>query len=127
MKHKIEIDREHLLIRHKNDGVIELNEIKETWEEIIKLREFKESDYRLLSDYRKGHFNFTMADVEEIFYIIRCHRELFEGRLKVLLIDNPKNTVISVLSARFAYKEFGFKMVQFYTEEAALRFLNIHD
>jgi hypothetical protein len=119
--YKIEVDEKREIIIHKHTGLIELEEIGEFWKELLKMEEFVELGYNLLSDYRDCEFNFS-DDLEGIVNFLEPLKDIVTGKREAVITTNPKTVALCSLFEFENYK-INFKVKVFSTEDAALFWL----
>jgi hypothetical protein len=123
MTYSIKIDHDNTLIRYKHSGRIGKEEIGAAWQEFLGMEEFTTLKYNLLSDYSDAIFKINAHDVELITNFLSQLKEMLENKKQAMIIRNPLDTAITMLFEARVYREIGFKVSIFYTEEAALRWL----
>lgn len=118
------IHNQHI-ISYKHNGSISLEELRSAWMELLDMEEFSKREYHILADYRGGDFEFEMLETEVIFDFLINIRDLLAGKKEAVIVDNPKNTVLSLLLQNKIDKDIDFKVKLFSTPEAAERWLLI--
>lgn len=78
---------------------------------------------KIISDTRNGVFNFSITDLEKIVEENNQSLEKYEGIIDAIVVDNPKNTVLTVLYKKIS-KTKNYKFEIFATKKAALDWLN---
>ncbi len=77
---------------------------------------------KIITDANHANFNFSINDLEEIIIENEKSLEKYDGIIDAIIVDNPKNTAISMF-----YKELKindkYKFEIFSTKEAALDWL----
>lgn len=78
---------------------------------------------KIISDTRKGLFNFSIEDLGKIVEENNQSLENYDAIIDAIIVDNPKNTVLTVLYKQLANtKKYKFEI--FATKAAALDWLN---
>jgi hypothetical protein len=123
MKYSIEIDHEWRIIRYKHSGIIHAEEIEEAWGEFLKIKDFTQNGYNLLSDYRDGKFKIPISHLSKMIEFMREIEGVVKGRKQALIVSHPYSVAGSIIFRDRVYKEIGFKVKLFSTEPAALKWL----
>ena len=123
MCYSIEINHNLRIISYKHSGRIGKNDIRYAWEKISNLPEFTEKGYNLLTDYRKGIFNFSLHDIDSIKIFLEEIKVNLYGKKNAVIVDKPKECAFSMLIGMNKTQEMNFHVELFSTEEAALKFL----
>jgi hypothetical protein len=122
-KYSIEIDHEWRIIRYKHSGIIHAEEIEEAWGEFLKIKDFTQDKYNLLSDYRNGKFQIPLSHLPEMIEFMRKIESVVRGRKQALIVDHPYSVAGSIIFMNKVYKEIGFKVKVFSTLPAAIKWL----
>lgn len=78
---------------------------------------------KIIADTKEAHFNFPIKDLDIIVEETIIALEFYTKMIDAIIIDNPKNTVLTVLYKNlFKTKNYEFEI--FATKEAALNWLN---
>ncbi len=123
MKYCIQIDHDLKVIRYQHSGIIYSEDIEQAWGEFLNLQEFTQLKYHLLSDYRKGQFHMSFRDLPSIIEFMRPIENIVRGKKQALIVDNPNDVAGSILFMNNVYKEVGFNIQVFSTENAAINWL----
>lgn len=122
--YSIDIDHEHKIILYRHSGIIKKEDIGKAWEKLLNLKEFTEKGYNLLTDYRNAIFDMEIADIQLISNHLIQLKSILKGKKQAFIIDQPINTALSILFKGEVYKQIGFIVRTFSTEESALEWLN---
>lgn len=77
---------------------------------------------KIISDTRNGLFNFSISDLDTIVDANNQSLENYDTIIDAIIVDNPKNTVLTVLFKQLANtKKYKFEI--FATKDAALNWL----
>jgi hypothetical protein len=125
MSYTINIDHENRVVRYKYPGLLEKKDLGKAWIEILKIDEFLNQGYGLLSDYREAKFNFVYEDTEEIWDFLIVNKNTLKNKCEAILTDNPENLVMTLLFEEEVSQKIGFHIKSFSTETAALEWLKI--
>ncbi|WP_298364874.1 STAS/SEC14 domain-containing protein [uncultured Lutibacter sp.] len=79
---------------------------------------------KIISDAKKATFNFSIEELEQIVKENYKSLEKYNKIIDAIIVDNPKNTVLTVLYKRFFNTE-KYKFEIFATKEAALKWLSL--
>ncbi len=111
---------------YQHSGVIQKKDLKAAWLEILDHAEFTHGQYNVLADIREGSFDFTVEELDVMMNFLASIRNLLDGRRMAIIVDKPRETVISMLLEKPALQEFGFHIKTFATMEAAVEFARIN-
>ena len=78
---------------------------------------------KIISDTKNAIFNFSIEDLNIIMEENNKSLESYEGIIDAIIVDNPKNTVLTVLYKELA-KSKKYKFEIFATKSAAITWLN---
>ena len=123
MKYTISIDHELRIIRYKHSGIIHAEDIEDAWSDFLKIQDFTQNKYELLSDYRNGKFQMKLSDLSGVIGFMHEIENIVKGKKQALIVDNPYSVATSILFKNKVYKEIGFNVKVFSTEPAALKWL----
>ena len=124
MSFSIVADKEHKIIKYKLSGVLDESNMGTAWKEIIKMKEFYESGYNILSDYRDAVFKFSINETNFLDEFIFNIRRLLKGKKSAVIVNVPIYTAISVLIKEKFINVPDFDVKIFSTEEAAIDWLS---
>ena len=123
MNYSISVDHELKIIRYKHAGTITADDIGQAWQECLGMKEFTQLKYNLLSDYRGGKFDMPIKKVKEVVGFMVNIKDIVKGKRQALIVDDPFSTASSMMFEADVYKEVGFIVNVFTTENAALNWL----
>ncbi len=123
MKYSIHLDHTLKIIRYRHSGLIYAEEIEDAWSKFLAIPEFTHSHYNLLSDYRGGTFKMQLEDISMIIDYMKAIEPIVKGKKQALIVDDPYSVAGSMLFENKVYREVGFIVKVFSTEEAALKWL----
>ena len=123
MSHTLTIDKQLKIIRYTHQGIIERKDLDAAWEDILKLKEFTELGYNLLSDYRHSEFKMGMKHAFEIIEFLSSIKHIVRGKRQSILVDDPYSTAGSLLFEKYVNMRVGFKVKTFTTEKAAMHWV----
>lgn len=123
MKYTIIIDHENKIIRYKHVGKLKMEDIGKAWEDFLKLEEFTQGGYNLLSDYNEAIFEMDMETVDEIVKTLDSMGSILHGKKQSIIIKDPYSTAASILFEEVSRHKLAFKIKVFSTETAALNWL----
>jgi hypothetical protein len=123
MSYSIELDHQNKLIRYKHSGVITKNDIGQAWQEFLQMDEFTKMGYNLLSDYTEAKFNMELDEVNQITEFLHSIKAILNGKKQALIVNDPYNTVISVLFEGDVNHKVGFNVKTFSTQKSAFNWL----
>ena len=125
MSYKINIDTENKIIRYQHSGNIDKENIGKAWSEFLRMKEFTELQYNLLSDYSEAKFNMVREDVDLITNFLLTLKDILKDKKQALIIDEPFSTALSILFQGEVNRVIGFEVRIFSTKEAAFNWLII--
>jgi hypothetical protein len=76
----VDINYHDNLILYKHKGFLKIEEIGEAWQELLKLKEFTELKYNLLSDYSDAKSDFGEEDVQLITDFFFSIKEILKDK-----------------------------------------------
>lgn len=120
MSYTIQIDHDRKLIRYKHKGDIRKEAIGMAWQEFLRMEEFTQKGYHLLSDYTKAKFIMTDNDVSEITMFLAQLSLILKEKKQALVLSEPMSTALSMLFAGEVVKKVGFIVEVFSTLDGAL-------
>ncbi len=120
MSYSIKVDHQNKLIRYRHSGQIKIEDIGKAWDEFLKLKEFTEQGYNLLSDYRDGVFDMKIETVYEIVQILVPLKPILSGKKQSMILGDPYSTAGSMLFENEVYEKVGFLVKVFSTKKAAM-------
>jgi len=123
MDYTLRIDHDNKLIHYKHYGDITKEDIGLAWQELLKLDEFVQMQYNLLTDYREAKFLMKENEVGEITMFLSQLKPILNGKKQALLLSEPLSTALSMLFVGEVVKEVGFIVEVFSTMKAALRWI----
>ena len=110
------------ILESKFEGNVTLSEIV-NYIRTTKKKETYPRKLKILTDSRNAIFNFTIENLEIIVEENYKSLEKYEFIIDAIIIDDPKNTVLSMLYLELA-KTNKYKFEIFATKSAALDWLN---
>lgn len=111
------------IIEYRHTGKITRDEMGNAWLELLKLKEFTELQYNLLADLTEGTMAFTIEEMEPIEEFLLSIRDVLDEKRMAVLVNDPHDTVISMLFEKKTFREIGFSIRTFSTRQAALNFV----
>jgi hypothetical protein len=123
MSYSIEIENDIKCIVYKHSGMIQKEEMAKVWENLLIMKEFTEFKYNLLADMRGGFFNFASDELNDINDFLKSVKNILIDKKMAVIVDNPSNSVISMLYEYKNSEEIGLSTKTFSTETAALQWL----
>jgi len=123
--HSIILNHEFKFIYYKHTGVVQRKEIGEVWCKILSMSEFLDLNYNILSDYSNAKLDFDLSDTDVINQFLVEKRDILNGRKNAVVVNNPHDTVISVVFEREMLDKINFKIRTFSTLAAAEEYLSL--
>lgn len=124
MSFSIKVDSTYKLIRYNHSGVISKEDIGVAWQELLKLKEFTQLKYNLLTDYRGSTCKIEVEEVELICDFLLTLKYILKDKKQALIIDEPMGVAISTLFEGEVNKKIGFNVRVFSSQEAAINWLD---
>lgn len=125
MNYNIEVNYLGKFIRYKHVGTIKRSEIGAVWDQLLQTPEFTDQGFNLLSDYSEGKFDFTIEDLDPIDEFLSAIKHILKGKKNAVVVNNPNDTIISLMFESKTARDIGFRVKVFSTLEAAYRFLHV--
>ena len=122
-KYSIIIDQELKIIRYTHSGLILAEDIEEAWSDLLKIEEFTQLKYNLLSDYSEGVFQIHPSALPYIIEFMHSVEYIVRGKKQALMVNDPYSVAASIIFLERVGKEIGFKVQVFSTETHALGWL----
>jgi len=123
MSFSINIDHENKLIRYEHSGILNKEDIGAAWVEFLKIEEFVQQKYNLLSDYSDAKFDIDIPDIELITEFLFSIKDILNAKKQALILSESRSTALSFLFSEDVNKKLGFKVSVFSTEKAAINWL----
>lgn len=119
----ITVDHFLKIIRYKHTGVVKKDSLFAAWRELLKLKEFTELKYNLLTDYRQSKIEIQTSDFGSMLESMKPMISFLNGKKQSLIIDDPVSMATTMLFMKKAISQVGMKIDIFSTEEAATTWL----
>ncbi len=123
MSYSSKVDNDLKCVIYKHMGIIQKEEMGKAWGKLLNIKEFTECKYNLLADMRGGSFEFSLDEVDEIYNFLVSIKNIIADKKMAVIVDNPYNTVVSMLFENNHYEKIGFLTKTFSTENAAMQWL----
>lgn len=124
MKYNIVIDHDLKIIKYTHTGIIRAEEIGYVWEnEFLKMKEFTELKYNLLSDYSNAKFDIPVSFLPELMDFMHSIKNIIKGKKQSIIVEDPYSTAATVLLKNEVNEKVGFIVKEFTTKKAALDWL----
>jgi len=123
MGYSISIDNLNKIIIYKHNGYVNLAEIGRAWNDILKIHEFIDEDYNLLSDYRNAELDLSIKEFSLISIFFIKYKEILKNKKQSLIITDPLTTAKSILFEEEVKSKVDFQIKIFSTYESALNWL----
>ncbi|MBN1116117.1 MAG: hypothetical protein JXA77_02865 [Bacteroidales bacterium] len=123
MPFTIEIDHSIKIVRNTYYGIIVKEDLSNVWHHLLTLKEFTELKYNLFSDYRKSNFDIIPKEEDRMLDFLVSIKHILDGKKEAAILNNPKDTALSVLMQMQAFEKVGYIVKLFSTEIAAINWL----
>lgn len=123
MNYSIQVDAENKIIRYKHSGIIIATDIESAWNDFLKLPEFTEQGYNLLSDYRNGKFQIMVEEISFIMEYMSAIENIIRDKKQALIVDDPYSVAASMIFEKEVFDKTGFVIRVFSTKDSALKWL----
>lgn len=123
MSFTITVDNDLKLVKYNHSGVLSKEDIGMAWQELLKLKEFTELKYNLLTDYRDSTCKIEVEEVDLICVFLVTLKNILKDKKQALIIDEPLGVAISTLFEGEVNKKIGFIVRVFSSQEAATNWL----
>lgn len=124
MSYFIEIDKRLRIIHYTHSGLISTEDIGQAWQELLKLKEFTELKYNLLTDYRNAKPNISTKSINTISEFLLTLKLILKEKKQAIIVTGPLETAMSMIFSSNANKKIGFIVEVFSTSEAATKWLS---
>jgi len=119
----IDIDHDQKIVRYKHNGNLVPDDIGEVWDKLLKMEEFTEAKYNLLSDYTKAKFDIPITFIPELIEFMENIKDVVNGKKQAIVILDPYSVAITLMFENEVYKKVGFDVIVFSTEKEAVKWL----
>jgi len=119
----IVLDHKKKTIYRNFKGLVKTEEICESWQQILALREFTGMGYHLLTDYSDAEFDFPISKTDDIWTCLFNIKNLLTNRKEAVIAVTPYNTAVNMLFEKDSYRLLNYWVKTFSTREAALEWL----
>lgn len=119
----IELIHDLKLVKYIHSGLITADDIEAAWAEIIKIKEFTDLDYNLLTDYRMGKTSIKTSGKKRALDFMKGLEKIVRGKKQALLMNDPLTVALSFIFQKEVKKTTGFNIKIFSTYEKALLWL----
>lgn len=123
MSFTIKVDNDLKLVKYNHSRVLSKEDIGMAWQELLKLKEFTELKYNLLTDYRDSTCKIEVEEVDLICVFLVTLKDILKDKKQALIIDEPLGVAISTLFEGEVNKKIGFIVRVFSSQEAATNWL----
>lgn len=123
MSFTLHIDSTNKIIHYKHSGSLNYDAIGEAWSELLKLKEFTQQQFNLLSDYSDATFAMQLNETQNIVNFLSQLKPILNQKKQAIIVTDPYSTAGTILFQSKAYNEIGFIIKIFSTKKAALKWL----
>ena len=102
-------------------GDIGLEHIFKSWEIALEASFWDQNITNFILDYRRGHFNFPVGDLNKVAAFYQKHISLFGGKKIAFISEKPEEIVVPII---FGSKDKGYVTRTFSTYEGALNWVS---
>jgi hypothetical protein len=124
LNYSIKVNHQLKFIEHKHIGVIERKDLADVWAVLLKMNEFTNEGYNLLSDYSDGTFSFGHNDLEPIDSFLETVRDIIKGKKNAVIVEKPNDYVLSILVGEDLLSRMNYFVKLFSTRDSAIEFLS---
>ena len=114
-------DQEKGIFYKKLFGDVYLSDLIESWESIIQSKLFPDNTKRFIIDYQNAHLRVSPDRAKDIANIYKERNHIFFNAKVALIMQKPEQVIMPILVND---EQCGVEFKPFYTEEAALEWLN---
>lgn len=119
-KVQFEFDADTKIFYKSIKGVITLDDIKNSWREVVKKELMPDSIVGFILDYRKAHFDMNSHDFDNVAKYYSTNKAFFKGKQIAVITNDPKDIVLPMLLEKM---HNCFEIHPFSTMEAAVEWL----
>ena len=124
-KYTISIDHDLKIIKYKHSGILKPDDIGHVWaNEFLKMKEFTELKYNLLSDYSEAKFDAKTSIIPELIEFMKAIKEIVKGKKQSIIIEDHFSTAASLIFENEINAKVGFEVKIFRTQKAALKWVS---
>lgn len=110
-------------IHYTHTGVLNKEEIGLAWTELLKMEEFTQLKYNLLTDYSQAHFDMAVSDCDLIVNFLATLEPVLKDKKQAMIVSEPRNTALCLLFESEVNKHIGFIVRIFSSRPAAIQWL----
>ncbi|ELR70847.1 hypothetical protein C900_03282 [Fulvivirga imtechensis AK7] len=114
-------DQEKGIFYKKLSGDIYLGDLITSWESIIHAKLFPDHTKQFIIDYREARLRVDPDRVKDIANIYKERNHIFSKAKVALIMQKPEQVIMPILVNE---EQCGVEFKPFYTEEAAVEWLN---
>jgi hypothetical protein len=120
---EIFIDDENKIIHYHHKGILQVEEIRDAWKQLLLMEEFTANGYNLLSDYSEADFEFSMDKLESILELLYSFKDTLNDQKEAIVVNKPISTAMSYIFEAEIFKFLNFQVKTFTTKKNALEWL----
>lgn len=118
------IDHHKKIIYRKFESALTLKDIRESWNEILKMDEFADYNYNLISDYRNADLKIKFRQIREVVAFYINNKKKLKGSCHAVVTNSPRPTAFSTFFERNYDTIIPLTYKTFSTIEEALQWLS---
>lgn len=119
-----QIDHHKKIIYRKFESALTLEDIRESWNEILKMDEFVDQNYDLISDYRNADLKIKFRQIWEAVAFYIKNKDKLIGSCHAVVTNSPRPTAFSTFFERNYDTIIPMAYKTLYTTEEALQWLS---
>lgn len=120
----LSLDHHQEIIFRKFKSALTLEDIRESWNEILKMDEFVNYNYDLISDYRNADLKIKFRQIWEVVAFYIKNKDKLKGSCHAVVTDSPRPAAFSTFFERNYDTIIPMNYKTFATTEEALQWLS---
>lgn len=121
--YSIEVNHQGQFICRKFFGDLILEDIKESWLDVLSIPEFDKENYDLISDYTEATLQVAASSLDKVGDFYQSIGQKYHGRKHAVVVVKPRQTAYSILFKQKHDSENGIRFDIFEEKEAAVNWI----
>mgnify|MGYP006287599587 CR=1 FL=1 len=118
------LDHSRQVIYREFKNLLNLEDIRESWNIILNTKEFVDDDYDLISDYRQVEMKINFRQIFEVLRFYSQNKDYIKGSNHAVITDSPRPAAFSTFFERNASLLFPINYKTFSSYDKAHAWLN---
>lgn len=95
--YSIQVDQKDKIVYREFYGDLIIEEIGESWKEVLNNPDFGKKGFNLLSDYTKSTLQISASSLDSVLNFYNSHKDIFTGKKHAVIVSKPRQTAFSIL------------------------------